>query len=95
MLLCLEIRWRIGVAKGFVFCIVLWHWQQQQLEQKCVCVFISARDSEGTLQGVLLCLFDAFSKHKVWPIQNGGTCPKDQPTSVAFSGVGGRAAALK
>ena len=32
-----EIRWCFGVATGFVFCIVSWQWQQQQLEQKSVC----------------------------------------------------------
>ena len=49
-----EIRWCTGVAKGFVFCILSWQWQQQQLEQKSVCISYFSKDSEGTLESFVV-----------------------------------------
>ena len=37
------------MARGFVFCMVSWQWQQQQLEQRSVCVSTFSRDAEVTL----------------------------------------------
>ena len=52
------------MARGFVLRMVLWQWQQQQLEQKSLCFSNFSTDSEGTL-GSFVVPFGRVFRHEI------------------------------